>query len=119
MDKRYIGTITAGAAAGVVTGLFGAGGGMVLIPLLTLLSDLKEEELFPSSVTIILPVCIVSLIFSSMKNPLPWMEALPYLIGSGLGGILAGSFGRNIPVQWLHRGLGLLILWGGCRYLWS
>ena len=117
MGKYSIGMITAGAAAGAVTGLFGAGGGMVLIPLLSLLTDLKEEELFPSSIAVIFPVCLVSLFFSALQHPLPWMEALPWLIGSAAGGILAGGFGRRIPVTWLHRGLGALILWGGFRYL--
>ena len=41
-----------------------------------------------------------------------------WLIGSTIGGILAGQFGKHIPVKWLHRGLGILILWGGIRYLW-
>lgn len=109
----------AGAAAGAVTGLFGGGGGMILIPLLTLLADFPEEQLFPSSICIILPVCLVCLFFAGMTAPLPWSEAFPYLAGSGLGGIAAGIWGKKIPSYWLHRSLGILILWGGWRYLWS
>lgn len=105
----------AGGCAGMVTGLFGAGGGMVLIPLLTLLTDLREEEVFPFSISTILPLCIVTLLTS--PNPLPFSDALPYLIGSALGGLCAGLWGRKIPVQWLHRILGAFILWGGIRYL--
>lgn len=119
MSESYMGMIIAGAAAGAVTGLFGAGGGMVLIPLLTLLTDLKEEELFASSIAVILPLCTVSLIYSAMEAPLPWQSALPYLMGSGAGGILAGKLAGKIPSAWLHRSLGVLILWGGIRYLWS
>jgi uncharacterized membrane protein YfcA len=52
-----------------------------------------------------------------MEQPLPLTTALPYLIGSALGGILAGLLGKRIPTVWLHRGLGILILWGGYRYL--
>ena len=44
-----------GACAGAVAGLFSAGGGMVLVPLLTAFSDLEENNIFPASVTIILP----------------------------------------------------------------
>ena len=104
--------------AGTVTGLFGGGGGMVLVPLLTALSDLEEKEIFSASLAIILPVCLVCLMFAALEGPLPWKEALPYLIGSVLGGILAGIWGQKIPVLWLHRALGILILWGGWRYLW-
>ena len=107
----------AGAAAGAVNGLFGAGGGMVLVPLLTLLTDLEERAVFPSSVAIILPMCLVSLSISAVSRPLPWGGAFPYLIGSAIGGVIAGLIGKKIRTVWLHRVLGLLILWGGVRYL--
>ena len=117
MLKRITGFIVAGFCAGAVTGLFGAGGGMVLVPLLSLLTTLQEDEIFPVSVAVILPVCIVCLVHYSLQNPLPWSEAVPYLLGSCGGGILAGFLGRRIPVLWLHRLLGAVILWGGIRYL--
>ena len=107
----------AGATAGIVNGLFGAGGGMVLVPLLTALSDLEDRAVFPASISIILPMCFVTLGISAMGMALPWREALPYLLGSATGGVLAGFFGKKIPTVWLHRGLGILILWGGIRYL--
>ena len=113
-----LGMALAGFCAGAVNGLFGAAGGMVLIPLLTLLTDLEEQALFPSSISIILPICMVSLVFTAFQTGLAWQTAFPYLIGGAFGGILAGLYGRRIPAKWLHRGLGILILWGGIRYLW-
>ena len=106
-----------GLAAGTVNGLFGAGGGMVLVPLLSHNSNLhlQETEIFPTSVAIILPICIVSLVLNH-SNVL-FSTSLPYLLGSAIGGITAGILGKKIPVPWLHRGLGILILWGGIRYL--
>lgn len=114
---RSWGLMAAGFAAGCVTGLFGGGGGMVLVPLLTLASRFREEEIFPASLSIILPICVTSLVLTAKDGSFSWKEALPYLLGSGLGGIAAGKWGRNIPVLWLHRGLGVLIVWGGYRYL--
>ncbi len=104
-----------GGLAGAVNGLFGAGGGMILVPLLTRCASFTDEAVFPASISIILPICIVSLFFTSA---LPVVQAIPWLIGSALGGFLAGKWGQRIPVLWLHRGLGILILWGGVRYLW-
>lgn len=114
---KYLGTALAGGLAGAVNGLFGAGGGMVLVPLLTLLTPMQEEEIFPASISIILPICLVSLTVTAITGSIPWMQALPYLLGSAAGGILAGLWGKKIPVAWLHKGLGILILWGGWRYL--
>ena len=90
---------------------------MVLIPLLRKLTDLEEEAIFPTCVAMILPMCIASILITAIKSPLPWQDALPYLIGGGIGGCVAGLYGRKIPVSWLHRGLGIMILWGGFRYL--
>ena len=107
----------AGSLAGAVTGLFGAGGGMILVPLLTQFAQLKEDQVFPASVSVILPVCIVSLLFRAASASIPWRAALPYLLGSCGGGIAAGFLGHKIPTRWLHRILGIMILWGGIRYL--
>ena len=112
-----LGMILAGFGAGAVNGLFGAGGGMVLVPLLGLLARLDDREIFPASITIILPICLVSLAFTAAAGHLDFKTALPYLIGSAAGGLIAGLWGHKIPVVWLHRGLGILILWGGIRYL--
>lgn len=116
-SKDWLGMALSGLAAGAVAGLFGAGGGMVLVPLLTLLTPLEETEVFPSSITIILPICLVTLAVSAAVGTVPWQDALPYLFGSAVGGWTAGMWGQKIPVKWLHRGLGILILWGGYRYL--
>lgn len=113
--RSGLGYVIAGGCAGAVTGLLGAGGGMVLVPLLTMLTDTDDRNIFPASVAIILPICLVSLFLGSPKIPL--QDALPYLIGSALGGVAAGSWGRKIPTLWLHRFLGAMILWGGVRYL--
>lgn len=113
----WIRMLLAGAAAGTVTGLFGAGGGMILVPALSLLTDLEEQEIFPASLAIILPVCLVTLTATAVTGAIAWREALPYLGGSALGGFLAGKWGHRIPAVWLHRLLGALILWGGIRYL--
>lgn len=117
--KKYknLGLILAGLGAGAVNGLFGAGGGMVLVPLLSLLTALEDKEIFGASIAVILPICIVSLTATAISGSIPWQQSLPYLIGSAAGGLAAGLWGQRIPAKWLHRGLGILIIWGGFRYL--
>lgn len=109
-------SVLAGGAAGAVNGLFGAGGGMILVPMLTHSNEFSEHEVFSSSIVIILPICIVSLVINA-GGSLPWADAWPFLLGGIPGGLLAGVFGKRIPVKWLHRFLGVLILYGGVRYL--
>ena len=114
---KLIGPILAGLGAGAVNGLFGAGGGMVLVPLLSLLTPLKDKEIFAASIAIILPICLVSIAATAITGTVAWKDSIPYLFGSAAGGLVAGLWGHKIPANWLHRGLGILILWGGIRYL--
>ena len=108
-----------GAAAGFIAGLFGSGGGMILIPLLYLTARPSEEEVFPTSVCIMLPICLVAIIMDAVAGgSLPLGTAWPYMLGGGIGGVLAGLWAKKIPTLWLHKGLGILIVYGGIRYLW-
>ena len=73
-----LGAALAGVLAGMVNGIFGGAGGMVLIPLLGLWTNAEPESIFPLSVCVMLPVCLVSLWFPAQSGPLPWGDA--YLI---------------------------------------
>ncbi|MBQ4642253.1 MAG: sulfite exporter TauE/SafE family protein [Oscillospiraceae bacterium] len=115
MDNSTV-LLIAGVVAGAVNGLLGAGGGMVLVPLLTYSGKLQEREVFPASVAIILPICIITLLLTADWT-LTFGQILPYLLGSIAGGLLSGILGRHIPTVWLHRILGIIVLWGGIRYL--
>ena len=85
--KERLGLIIAGAGAGLVAGLFGAGGGLVLVPLLGWLTRLKSQEVFAVSLSIILPVCLVSIAVTALTSGIDVASALPYLPGSALGGL--------------------------------
>ena len=116
--NNWIKLAIAGTVTGTVNGLFGAGGGMVLVPMLVMSKCIKDEYIFPASISILLPICIVSLTYGAINGIFAISEALPYLIGGSIGGVIAGLAGKKIPTVWLHKALGVLILWGGIRYLW-
>lgn len=106
-----------GAAAGIANGIFGAGGGMVLLPLLSRLTELEGHQAFASCVCIILPLSLVSAGVYALRGGSFVMESIPYLIGGAIGGVIAGLILKKLPTKWLHRVLGAFILWGGIRLL--
>ena len=108
--------LLAGLSAGCVTGLFGAGGGLILVPMLSR-CRIEKQDLFPDSVAVILPICLTVLLMRFRSGSVSFRDALPFLPGSALGGLLGGRYGKKVPLCWLHRVLGLMILWGGIRYL--
>ena len=115
--KKHLGAILAGFCCGIINGLFGGGGGMILVPLLTLLTPIQEDQVFPTSISIVLPICLVSLGILAWLGQLSFSNAFIYLASGAVGGMIAGRWGHQIPQLWLHRLLGLLIAWGGIRYL--
>lgn len=117
MKNNSWGILLSGLGAGIVNGLFGAGGGMVLIPLLTLLTGFTGQQLFPISVAMILPMTLIAVAVTQLSVGLPVAEALPYLLGGTAGGIAAGQLGKRISPCLLHRILGGMILVGGIRYI--
>lgn len=115
--NEKLGAALAGAAAGVANGLFGAGGGMLLLPLLTRLTDLSEHACFANSVCIILPMSLVSAGVYLLRGGEFAAQSIGYLIGGAVGGVAAGLLLRHLPTKLLHRALGVFILWGGLRLL--
>lgn len=118
MQKHWIRYGLCGAAAGIVNGFFGAGGGMVLVPLLIGFGGLPDKDAFSSAISIILPMCLVTLAVYGSQGDLSFSVALPYLAGGLLGGCLGGLLFRQVTPRLLHRVFGLVILWGGIRLLW-
>lgn len=104
-----------GALAGLANGLFGAGGGLFLVPLLSRWCGLPVRGAFATSVAVIFPLSILSAILYYMHGALPVSDALPYLIGGAAGGLIAGQIFQNVRMVWLRRAFGALILYGGIR----
>ena len=113
--KQIYKYLIAGGLAGAVNGLFGAGGGLLLVPLLIGWAELEEKKAFATSVAIILPLSIASYVTFCLQGGNVWKDSLPYLLGGILGGLLSARFFKKIPAVWLHRLFGGLILYGGVK----
>ena len=57
---RQIAVILAGLAIGVVTGLFGAGGGMLTVPALTFIAKFDEKHSHATAIAVMFPGCLIS-----------------------------------------------------------
>ena len=80
----------AGGAAGLANGLFGGGGGMVFLPILSRQGTLNRRKLYATCVGVIFPVCLVSAAVYVFRGGVSLMTALPYLAGGLIGGWLCG-----------------------------
>ena len=86
---------------------------MVLVPLLIWLVGLPDKLAFSSAISIILPLCVVSLVIYGRHDMLPLSDALPICSAARAAACLRDSGFQKVPAKWLHLALGALILLGG------
>ena len=116
MDRKWKFRIS-GAAAGLINGLFGGGGGTVLVPLLTAWCKVGQKRAMASCVAVILPFCALSAVIYLLRAGVHLLAALPYLLGGLAGGLIGGRLFRRVPGPWLRRLFGAFLVYGGVRYL--
>ena len=107
----------AGLAAGLANGFFGAGGGSLLVPILTRLAKIDDRAAYASSVAVILPLSMVSAAVYILRSGFDFPLALPYLIGGLVGGFAGGRVFKRVPTGFLRRAFAVLIVFGGVRSL--
>lgn len=116
MERKWR-CLLAGGAAGLVNGLFGGGGGALLAPLFIRVCGMEQKRALATTVAVILPLCALSAWLYAQRGGLQLQAALPYLLGGAAGGWAGGKWFRHVRADWLQRGFGLLLLYGGIRCL--
>lgn len=111
-NKKYIIT---GALGGLANGLFGSGGGLFLVPLLTKWANMEQKRAFATSVAIILPLSLVSAAIYFFKGAIDLTAAVPYLLGGAVGGAVSGKIFKKVPLGILRKAFGALIIYGGIK----
>lgn len=83
--KYYVIT---GSLAGFLNGLFGGGGGMIVVPMLVFLLKKNPKVAHATAIFIILPLSILSGIFYASFGSFELKSGIPTSIGVIVGGIL-------------------------------
>ena len=116
MDKKWVAR-TAGGAAGIANGLFGGGGGMVFLPVMSRWSGLPQRKLYATCVGVIFPVCIVSAAVYLWRGGVSLGAALPYLAGGLFGGWIGGRLYGKISTKFLKWLFAAFLFYAGVKYL--
>ena len=90
--------IVCGAAVGAANSLFGGGGGMLAVPLLTK-TGLEEKRAHATAILLILPVSLLSFIPYAWKGLYDPSVLIPTALGVTAGGFLGAQLLGKLPVK--------------------
>ena len=101
--------------AGFATGVFGGGGGMIVVPILTGLYGLEPVKAHATAIATIFPLCLVSVIFYLTQGGWQWKSGLVVTAGVVVGGIVGAFLMKKIPAKWLQPIFYILMIVGGVK----
>lgn len=88
-----------GLLAGVVSGLFSTGGGMILVPAFIHLLNVDDTMARGTSVFCILPMVVTSSFFYYKGNFIDWKIAFLCAIGGAIGGYIGAKLLKKLPKE--------------------
>lgn len=103
--------IIIGILAGIISGLFGAGGGLILVPAFVNTLNTDEKKARATSVFCIMPMVIVTAFFYNKNNYIQWNLGIKCAIGGILGGIIGSKLLIKIPNKYLKFAFILFLIY--------
>jgi uncharacterized membrane protein YfcA len=100
-----------GLAGGFLSGLFGVGGGIIMVPLLIWLTKMDQRRASATSLAAIVPASLAGAVGYLAGGEVDWWSALFVAIGGIVGSYIGARLLRRIPLVWLRWGfIALLVI---------
>lgn len=109
-----------GLIGGICSGLFGVGGGVVMVPAMlffTALAIRDTQQAVGTSLIIIIPTAIIGAFRHKTLGNINWPIAFMLVPGAIIGGWLGASLTQGISSDNLKRLFGGFLILVGCRLL--
>ena len=87
-----------GLFAGFLSGMFGIGGGIVIVPLLVLAAGFERRLAAGTSLAAIVPAALVGVASYAALEQVDWLVALILVIGSVIGAQVGAHLLHKLPV---------------------
>ncbi len=106
-----------GVLVGLISGLFGGGGGMIAVPVLTRILKKPQKIAHATAILVILPVTIISGIMYSVFGNFDKAVVLPTTIGVIIGGVLGAICLKKISNKFVKIIFSLVMFFFGVKLL--
>lgn len=99
---RILVLVLIGLAGGILSGAFGVGGGIILVPLLVTFAHLDQRRASATSLLAILPTSIAGSITYIANGEIDFVAAAFIAAGAIVGAIIGANLLKRIPIVWLR-----------------
>ena len=100
-----------GVVAGTMSGLFGVGGGVVMVPLMVMAFGTEQHVAQGTSLAAMIPVAIAGVFRYSAKGQVNWTSALGLAVGGIAGAYLVGApAAQALKADYLQKLFGVLMV---------
>ncbi len=108
-----------GIVTGFANGLFGSGGGTIVVPAMERFLQVEEHKAHATAIAIILSLSILSLAIYLWNTGLEqvWQIALWASAGGLAGGVVGAKLLSKVSGIWLHRIFGAFMLAAAVRMI--
>lgn len=106
-----------GLVAGFLSGMFGVGGGILIVPALVLALGFDQRLAHGTSLAAVLPIAASGLIAFTVEDKVDWAVALALAVGAVAGAVIGTHVLHLLPHRTLALGFGLLLLATAARLL--
>ena len=114
------GVLLTGLAGGIASGLFGIGGGTIMVPILVLLLGFTQHRAQGTSlVALIPPTGLLAVVAYGKAGYVDWRVGLLLIPGVFLGGIAGGKIARRVPAAPMRKIFAALMFLLGVYQLYS
>ena len=118
MVKKWM-FIPVGLVVGLANGLFGSGGGTLLVPALQKFFNFETRKSHATALAVILPLSIISALIYIWSAEVDWGAVLWVSLGGAAGGFAGAKLLKKIKPKWLHIIFSLFMAFAAYRMVFS
>ena len=113
--RELIGAAGVGLLAGFLSGLFGVGGGILIVPGLVLLMAMDQRLAHGTSLAAIVPIALAGVGGYALEDAVDWAAGGLLVIGAAAGALIGTRALRTIRERWLRALFGILLIAAAVR----
>jgi len=100
--RKWGAFVAAGLVAGIFSGLFGIGGGVIIVPMLVMLFHFRQKIAQGTSLSAIVIISVAGAVPYVLHEHIDWLAALLIVAGGVSGSFIGAAIAHHLNDDWLR-----------------